>query len=117
MLEEIKELSDQVLIAIWDDGHESLYFADHLRKNCPCAMCSNEEEQPEEKNLFKKLGNPGTLDTISFAGWKMVGRYAVSFRFSDGHNAGIYPYALLRKLCQCDLCTGHSVRIQGPFKP
>jgi DUF971 family protein len=33
-----------------------------------------------------------------------VGRYALQFKWSDGHDTGIYSYKLLRGLCQCDLC-------------
>ena len=33
-----------------------------------------------------------------------VGRYALQFKWSDGHDTGIYSYTLLRGLCQCDLC-------------
>jgi DUF971 family protein len=33
-----------------------------------------------------------------------VGRYALQFSWSDGHDTGIYSYALLRRLCQCDVC-------------
>ena len=33
-----------------------------------------------------------------------VGRYALQFTWSDGHDTGIYSYALLRRLCQCDIC-------------
>jgi DUF971 family protein len=33
-----------------------------------------------------------------------VGRYALKFTFSDGHESGIYSFSLLRRLCQCDIC-------------
>jgi DUF971 family protein len=33
-----------------------------------------------------------------------VGRYALQFSWSDGHDSGIYSYGLLRQLCQCDVC-------------
>ena len=35
-----------------------------------------------------------------------VGNYAVSFTWQDGHNTGIYPYRLLRRLCPCPACGG-----------
>ena len=34
----------------------------------------------------------------------MVGRYAVQFLWSDAHFTGIYPFEMLRMLCQCDEC-------------
>jgi DUF971 family protein len=33
-----------------------------------------------------------------------VGRYALQFRFSDGHDTGIFSYNFLRRICQCDVC-------------
>jgi DUF971 family protein len=35
-----------------------------------------------------------------------VGRYALGFDFSDGHNTGIYPFEVLRDLCRCPTCLG-----------
>jgi len=35
-----------------------------------------------------------------------VGNYAVSLTWKDGHNTGIYPFRLLRRLCPCDACGG-----------
>ncbi len=113
--EEIRDISDRTLIIVWSDGHEGLYFAEYLRKNCPCAICNDEEKSPNKSSPFKILGNPELLDNITFVSWEMVGRYAVTFKFNDGHSSGIYPYKLLRNLCQCDLCSGDSISIQGPF--
>ncbi len=107
-IKHISQISDTVLTILWDDGHESLYFADHLRKNCPCADCENRRE---------KLGDKAFpfLKDIKIDSYEMQGRYAVGFTFSDGHNTGIYRYELLRELCQCDICTGNVIRVQGPF--
>jgi DUF971 family protein len=30
----------------------------------------------------------------------IVGRYALTFRWSDGHETGIYSFRLLRELCE-----------------
>ncbi|HCG03333.1 MAG TPA: hypothetical protein DEV93_22700, partial [Chloroflexi bacterium] len=30
----------------WDDGHRSLYTAEHLRWSCPCATCAGEWGRP-----------------------------------------------------------------------
>ncbi len=108
----IVQISDTVIVITWNDGHEGLYFADHLRKHCPCAACAKQPQESSEP-LFKIYGqNP---KEVKFTGWQRMGRYAVEFHFNDGHNTGIYPYQLLRELCQCDLCTGNAVRIQGPL--
>jgi DUF971 family protein len=33
-----------------------------------------------------------------------VGSYAIRIRWNDGHNAGIYSWEHLRRICQCDEC-------------
>lgn len=107
------QISDEVITIKWDDDHESIYFASHLRKNCPCAVCSGEKE-PKSESPFKILKTG--LDELKITGWELVGRYAVNFQFSDGHKTGIYTYEHLRNLCQCDLCADDVIRLQGPFK-
>ena len=109
----IDQISDDVITIRWNDGHESIYFADHLRKNCPCATC-NREEIEQGSGLFKVLKTKH--ENAKFTGWEMVGRYAIGFQFSDGHKTGIYIYTTLRSLCQCDLCDNDVIRIQGPLK-
>jgi len=103
----IDQISDEVITIRWDDGHESLFFAEHLRINGPCDVCNND---PPHKESIKKSGK------IKFSGWKLAGRYAVEFHFNDGHTSGIYPYELLRDLCKCDQCSGDVTTIQGPFR-
>ena len=107
-LKHIEQISDTVLTIIWEDNHESLYFADHLRKNCPCADCDAKRT---------KLGDKAFpfIENVKITSWEKMGRYAVGFSFSDGHHTGIYRYSVLRDLCQCDICTGNVIRLQGPF--
>lgn len=109
----INKISDNVLTIKWSDDHESIYFADHLRKNCPCAACERERVECDDKPSKALKTQPGQ---IKISGWEMVGRYAVRFHFSDGHTTGIYLYQTLRDLCQCDLCDNDDIRIQNPLK-
>ena len=37
-------------------------------------------------------------DDLSFSSISIVGRYALNFHFSDGHDTGIYSFDFLRKL-------------------
>jgi len=114
-IESIQLISDKVLAINWDDGHESIYFADHLRENCPCASCDAlRDGNPDGNGLFKRLNL--NRETIVITGFDVIGRYAVAIKFSDGHDTGIYTYDHLRKICQCDICTGNVVRIQGPLR-
>ncbi len=87
----------------WRDGHESHYAIAALRAACPCATCQDlhgEGRAPEPANplhLFQAA--PNRLLEV-----KPVGRYALHFRFSDGHETGIFTWEYLRSLCACDAC-------------
>ena len=36
------ELINDTLAVVWDDGHESYYECEPLRRQCPCAVCQGE---------------------------------------------------------------------------
>lgn len=92
------ELTDDAISIEWSDGHQSRYGAMYLRINCGCAECVEEWSN-------RKLLDPASVPAdIRAEDHLMVGRYAVQFLWSDAHFTGIYPFTLLRKLCQCDEC-------------
>jgi len=33
-----------------------------------------------------------------------VGRYALQFKWNDGHSSGIYSFEHLRNICPCEQC-------------
>ena len=39
-------------------------------------------------------------DNIEIRDISIVGRYALNFRWSDGHETGIYSFRYLRELCE-----------------
>ena len=79
----------------WQDGHESLYPARELRLACPCAGCID-----EVTGVIRIL--PANLPQNVFPlKIDLVGRYAISIQWSDGHNTGIYAFDRLRKMCPC----------------
>ena len=84
----------------WADGHRSRYPHEILRGYCPCAGCQGHSGtitfQPKEGIALE-------LDDIS-----VVGNYALSLRWFDGHDGGLYSYVYLRALCQCDACRAES---------
>ena len=44
------------------------------------------------------MKDENVADDISFSSVALVGRYALNFQFSDGHNTGIYSFNYLRQL-------------------
>jgi len=84
--------SDRELTVAWSDGTESRLQAAQLRRSCPCAGCIN--EWTGEKILDEKK----IPDDLTFDAPEIVGRYALTFRFSDGHDTGIFSFEYLRKL-------------------
>lgn len=96
----LKILDNEIRLT-WSDGHESIYWHKFLREKCPCAGCGG------EPGLFGKMYVPPPLnvpDDIKALKFWQVGRYAVSFVWSDGHQTGIYTFEYLRQLCQCGQC-------------
>lgn len=91
---QIIEESDASFSIKWSDDAETSYNAAVLRRNCPCATCVNEW-------TGEKILKPDTVpDDLRFDSTSIVGRYALSFRFSDGHDTGIYTFQFLRRLAE-----------------
>ena len=92
------DLTEDGVAIEWDDGHQGVHDAMFLRVNCGCAECVEEWSN-------RKLLDPATVPAdIHAEDYLMVGRYAVQFLWSDAHYTGIYPFDVLRRLCQCDEC-------------
>jgi DUF971 family protein len=92
----------------WKDGHRSSWTFAWLRDACPCATCHEErgaigrnpgEPKPQPPALLQMYKAPARPESVS-----PVGRYAISFRWNDGHQSGIYSWDYLRRHCQCDPC-------------
>ena len=89
---QIVEESESEISIKWSDDVETRYTAFELRRSCPCAGCVNEwtgEKMLDVANIPKD---------ISFKHTSIVGRYALNFHFSDGHDTGIFSFAFLRNL-------------------
>jgi DUF971 family protein len=69
---EIKHEDDFNVSITWGDDRQCRYRAAELRRACPCA----------QRDI------------------SIVGRYALNFRWSDGHETGIYSFRYLRELCE-----------------
>lgn len=87
----IEESETEVSIK-WSDDGESLFTATQLRRACPCAGCVNEWTGE------KMLDPTKVTDDLTFKKVALVGRYALNFQFSDGHETGIFSFPYLRKV-------------------
>lgn len=87
------KIADQQLIIDWRDGARSEYSLHQLRRNCPCAACRSEREE-QAKNPLRILKSDPTGVHVVHA--ELVGTYAIKFRWSDGHDTGIFDFRMLR---------------------
>ncbi len=92
----------------WRDGHKSAWDFRWLRDACPCATCNAErdttgrepgEPKPKSQDPFALYQAPPRPDEVT-----PVGKYALSFKWNDGHQSGIYSWTYLRRVCQCAIC-------------
>ena len=91
---EIMQEGDAGLRITWADGRVCNYDAAVLRRSCPCAQCVNEWTGQ------RTLKPESIAQGIEIADLTIVGRYALNFRWSDGHETGIYSFKYLRDLCE-----------------
>ena len=99
---------EEILEIIWADGHRSVYPLAGLRRVCPCAECRGGHEAmsvPVDRHALHE--NPDKPWQITNA--ELVGNYAMSFAWADGHDAGIYTWTFLRDLCPCDQCEAEAL--------
>ena len=97
----IEGLGKTSITVTWEDDHVGVYPGQYLRRLCRCAECI-------EEMTGKPLLDPGTIaEDIRYDRIGLVGGYAVSIQWSDGHATGIYTFANLRKWCPCAECTAN----------
>ena len=92
---EIGRANQHDVKVVWQDGHVSVYPARKLRLACPCAGCVD-----EVTGAVRVIGTSVPQDVRPLR-VDLVGRYAISIAWSDGHATGIYAFDRLRKLCPC----------------
>jgi DUF971 family protein len=101
----------EALEILWGDEHRSSYPLKYLRSECPCAQCRSERDQAKA-NPFRMIT---AIPSGEMTGAEAVGRYALKFRWADGHDAGIYTYELLREICPCEVCRAVRKKDDAPF--
>lgn len=83
----------------WSDGVATFAAWRHLRANCPCASCIEERAKPPDplRVLSPQEAAAGAPAPVAM---RSIGHYAYQITWNDGHDTGIYPIELLRKLSE-----------------
>jgi DUF971 family protein len=102
----------------WRDGHHSAWTFPWLRNACPCATCHEEREhtgrlpgeaKPKDPNPLAMYQPPAKpLEALP------IGKYALKFKWSDGHEGGIYSWDYLRRVCRCEACVPTKPQTDNP---
>lgn len=89
------QLIGNELAIIWEDGRESYFPTEFLRKHSPSA-----ENIGEKDILGNQYGGSGPKDFpgVTIQSWDIVGNYALRPSFSDGHRTGLFSWDYLREL-------------------
>ena len=92
----IQQIGNELAIH-WNDGTESYFDLQFLRRACPCAACGGEPDV-----LGNILSGSGRIsyspESFELASFDIVGGYALQPRWRDGHSTGIYSFQYLRRL-------------------
>ena len=105
---EISRANEHDVKIRWQDAHESVYLARELRLKCPCAGCID-----EITGQIRIIPTSISQDVHPLK-IELVGNYAITIHWSDGHHTGIYAFELLRKICPC--CQGRGAGTGGRGK-
>ncbi len=102
----------------WKDGHRSLYSFQYLRDACPCALCDDERVKAGREPGERPKPAPGALPMFTPPPKPVeaapVGKYAIRFTWSDGHEHGIYSWDFLREFCPCRECSTMRRELKAP---
>ncbi len=97
--------NENIVLVVWEDGHNSIYPFSLLRAGCPCASCrgGHENMSPEpDPKIFKAEYLPSSANEL--VNLELVGSYAMTISWKDGHNFGIFTWQYLRAMCPCSTC-------------
>ena len=93
---QIKKTENNSVMVKWNDGKVTEISLTKLRDECPCVNCKGESVLFESyipiKTPFKAAGFY-EIDKL-----ESVGNYAISIKWKDGHDTGIYSWDILRNL-------------------
>lgn len=77
---------------LWSDGSDCVFPYRYLRLQCMCASCV---EEMTGRKLLNVASIPEDVIAVEYI---RVGKYALQFLWSDGHQTGIYTFDMLSKM-------------------
>jgi DUF971 family protein len=84
------------LALAWEDGAESYFPLEWLRRRCPCATCQGE---PDVLGKIIRTAEPSYSEkSFRVRQLQVVGGYALQPTWDDGHGSGLYSWQYLRRL-------------------
>jgi DUF971 family protein len=87
-------VGDELAIA-WNDGRESFFALESLRRLCPCAVCQGEADVLGNVERPERVFQPSSFQLRSL---QSVGGYALQPLWQDGHSTGLFSYSYLRQI-------------------
>ncbi|MFP6649991.1 MAG: DUF971 domain-containing protein [Pirellulaceae bacterium] len=99
---ELTQPDEERLEIRWSDGQLRKYSVHDLRDACPCATCREKRDAPPPPAAMLPVISVEQAQPLRITGMQPVGNYAYAIAFTDGHDTGIYDFALLRALGEED---------------
>jgi DUF971 family protein len=87
-------IGEELAIA-WNDGQESFFTLESLRRACPCAVCQGEADVLGSVERPERTFNSNSFQLQSL---HSVGGYALQPLWRDGHSTGLFSFSYLRQL-------------------
>ncbi len=85
-----------LLKAEWADGFSAIISCEQFRRECPCAQCTGERINDVIYSKPKPIRfMPGIFELKSL---NVIGNYAITPTWVNGHNTGIYTWDKFRKI-------------------
>jgi ATP-binding protein involved in chromosome partitioning len=70
----------------WKDGLKREFEGKDIQQYCPCIVC-------------RDIKNKDVGEKMEMTDVRLSGKYGLKIQFSAGCSSGIYPFAMLRKIC------------------
>lgn len=92
----IQPIGDELAI-VWNDGSESYYKLETLRRACPCAACGGE---PDVLGRVERPLVTYVPKSFELRNARQIGGYSVQLTWEDGHDSGLYTFKYLKHLSE-----------------